>query len=286
MNFAQPFQKFQDWITQQWVIISGKQIAPEDASWLMGPFGKLGFIADDFVKKLAEDENLIIERNSTSHGLVSSFEELELSEESYALLSEDVKDFYEKTGQYNLNLRVTWNPLFRILGKLVNTLFSRRIKQLNVPTDSLENSNEITSEIITLRESNSQEVKYVIWYRTFGSSGKVLYSGIYSTCTLPSRKTCVKAVFPLPNGNATVIMSPTVEEDGEFILNSSGRRFGDPGFYFLLVDSKDQYWSRYIRSFRDKLTINSRGGKILAKQTLSLWHLRVLTFHYNIQIKN
>ena len=285
VNLAKPLQKFQDWFTQEWVIISGKRIEPKDVSWLMGPFGKLGSIADDFVKQLADDEGLVIQRNNTTHGLIPSFQDLELPGKSLIRLSEGVKDFYENTAHYSLNLIVRWNPLFKILGKLVNALFSRRIKQLNVPTNRLITSNEVTSEIITLKESNSEEVKYVIWYRTFSSGGNVLYSGIYSTCTLPSGKICVKAVFPLPNGNATVIMSPTIGENGEFILNSSGRRFGDPGFYFSLIDSKGKYWSKYIRSFRDKLTVNSLDDKIFAEQILSLWHLRVLSFNYKIKIK-
>jgi hypothetical protein len=66
------------------------------------------------------------------------------------------------------------------------------------------------------------------------NKGKVIFLGIYSLCTLPSGKPCVKAVFPLPKGNATVIMSPTVGQNGELILDSTGKKFADPGFYFLL----------------------------------------------------
>ena len=65
------------------------------------------------------------------------------------------------------------------------------------------------------------------------STNKVIYSGIYTTCTLLSGITCIKAIFPLPKGNAIVILKPSVREQKELILNSSGEKFGDTGFYFL-----------------------------------------------------
>lgn len=285
MSFAYTVQKFQDWFTQQWVILWGKRIEPDTVPWLMGPFGKIGLIADAFVNQLAEEEDLIIERNATSHGLIASIKDLSLPDAESARLSKDIIDFYEKTTLYNLTLSVQWNPLFRLFGKLVMILFSNRIKQLHIPTSNIEKSNQITSEIITLKSPQSGEVKYTVWYRTITSTREVLYSGVYSTCVLPSGKTCIKAVFPLPTGNATVIMTPSVTTDGNLRLDSSGKKFGDPGFYFLLNDSKGNFWSQYIRSFRDHLNIHSHEGILFAEQTLTLWHQPVLRFRYEIQKK-
>jgi len=56
----------------------------------------------------------------------------------------------------------------------------------------------------------------------------------------------MKAIFPLPNGNATVILKPRIGENGELILDSSGDRIGDSGFYFILKDSKGQLWTKFI----------------------------------------
>ena len=285
MRLAKPQQKFQDWFTQQWAIFWGRQIEPETMSWLMGPFGKPGAIGDDFVNNIAQEEGLLIERKVTSNGLISSIKELKLSDQESACLSQKVIDFYEKTGLYELKFSVDWNPLFKVFGKVVKYLFSNRIEQLNIPTNKVESSSQISSEIITLSDPNSREVKYTVWYRTFKATGQVLYAGIYTTCTLPSGKTCIKAVFPLPNGNATVILAPSVGQNGELRLNSSGRKFGDPGFYFLLNDSRGLFWSQYISSFRDQLNVGCNEGNIIAEQTLTLWHCRVLRFSYEIAKK-
>lgn len=44
MNLAYPFQKIQDWFTQQWVILWGRKINFENEDWLMSPFGNLNGI--------------------------------------------------------------------------------------------------------------------------------------------------------------------------------------------------------------------------------------------------
>ena len=285
MRFAYPMQKFQDWVTQQWVILHGKKINPEDFPWLIGPFGNLDAIGEDFIHQFAEKENLIIQKDSESKGIIPSMQKLNLTEAEFSNLSKSVIGFYENTDNHNLQFSIHWNPFFKFFGILINKLFSNRINQLNIPTQNIDDSESLKSEIINLIDANTTEIKYTFWFRSIKSSGQVIYSGVYGICTLPSGKTCVKAVFPLPNGNATVLMNPSVGKNGELILDSSGNRFGDAGFYFLLKDSKGEYWSQFISSFRDRLIIGSENDLISAEQTLTLWHLKVLAFKYKIELK-
>lgn len=282
MKFADPHQKFQDWFTQQWAIIWGKQINPESVPWLMGPFGIPDSTTMDVINHISENENLTVKRNADSHGLLSSIEDLKLTDEEMSRLSQNIIDFYEKTGLYNLKLTVQWNPVFRVFGKLVSYLFSSRIGQLNIPNDNYKST--VKSEIITLSDSTSGKIKYTFWYRTLQPTGQIVYSGVYTTCILPSGKVCIKAVFPLPKGNATVILSPEVGKNGELVLDSSGKKFGDPGFYFLLNDSEGNFWSQYIKSFRDQLAVSCHDGNIFAEQRLTLWYLTVLRIKYEIYL--
>lgn len=283
MSLADTMQKFQDWFTQQWVIICGRKINPSENTWLFGPFGEVSGIGEKFIHQLAQKEDLTIIRKSNSKGLLDSISSLYLSENEIKKLPKNVIDFYEKTSEYKLQLNVKWNPIFKIFGYVVNRLFSQRINQLNIPTNNIQSSENLTSEIIELVAKNTNEVKYTIWLRKFQSTGKVIYSGIYTTCLLPSGITCVKAIFPLPKGNATVILKPSVGEKNELILNSSGNKFGDAGFYFLLNDSKGNCWSKYIKSFTDKLIVSDENEKLKARQTLKLWRLKVARFEYEMK---
>lgn len=286
MNFAKPKQTFQDWFTQQWVILWGRKIIPEQNAWLTGPFGNLNGIGEDFIYQLAEKENLLVQRETKENGLLPSIQQLKLTDDELERLSTKVIQFYETTARYSLQLNVNWNPFFKFFGVLVNKLFSKRINQLNIPTKTIADESALKSEIITLTDPKTNKLVYTIWFRTVKATGQVIYSGIYGTCTLPSGATCVKAVFPLPNGNATVIMNPRVEANGALTLDSSGKNFGDAGFYFCLNDAKGNYWSQFVRSFRDRLTIGEENEQLVAQQTLTLWHLRALTFTYKIGLKN
>ncbi len=283
MGFAKPRQNVQDWITQQWVITFGKRIDKTNQKWLLGPFGSTDGIGKKFIYELAQKENLVVDDLQNDKGLIQSINQLNFPKSRLNLLSKEVIDFYENTSNYDLKLKVKWNPLFKGFGILVKILFSKRIKQLNVPTRNHKDSSELTSDIIQFLDSKTNEVKRTIWLRTFKSNGEIVYSGVYGTCKTPSGEACIKAIFPLPNGNATVILSPKIGNNGELILDSSGKKIGDSGFYFLLEDSKGRLWTKFIKSFKDKLVVQSKNGKLSAQQTLFLWNMRVLKFDYKIE---
>jgi hypothetical protein len=284
MQFAYPTQRLQDWMSQQWVIWRGQNIDPANTAWLMGPFGNSDYIADEFIAKLALDEQLIIERQVKNRGLLTSIKELELSAQDYARLNPAITHFYENTALYDLNLRIEWKALFRFGGGLVSYLYSNRLKQLNFPMNPRELQGGIQSEVVTLRDQQTGNIKYTVWYRTLKSNGRVLYAGIYTTCKLPCGKACIKVIFPLPRGNATVIMVPSVGANGELMLTSAGKKYGDPGFYFLLNDSKGGHWAQYIRSFRERLTVSVNDeGLLQAEHVLTLWQQQVLNMHYKMK---
>lgn len=284
MNLAYRLQNLQDLLTQQWVISTGRRYNALQDNWLNGPFGELNGIGEEFIHQLAKKEQLSINRNVTSLGLFSTIKQLNLKQEQLENLSEKVIDFYEHTSNFDLSLEVKWNPFFRFFGLIVNRLFSKRIDQLNIPLQN-NDQEKLSSEIIQLIDLKTKEIKYTIWLRKNVNNGQVIYSGIYTTCILPSKKTCVKAVFPLPMGNATVLLKPSVGQNKELILDCSGKKYGDPGFYFLVKDSKNNNWANFVRSFTDTLIIQEKYGGLLAKQTLRLWSVKVVNLTYIINPK-
>lgn len=276
-------QNFQDWLTQKWVLLFGRKVAAPSAAWLLGPFGEVNGIGRQFIDQLAQKEKLYVDESRDVKGLLRSIKQLNLPAVELKKLDPLVIDFYENTSRYILQLSVNWNPFFKPFGFLLRLVFSRRIKQLNIPLRAKESAAQLKSAVIHLKDQQTHQVKRTVWFRSNQVTDEVVYAGVYETCHLPSEKTCIKAIFPLPNGSATVILKPSVGQRGELILDSSGRRFGDSGFYFLLRDASGQFWAKFIRSFRDKLVVEAQNGQITATQTLSLWHIRVLTFVYQMK---
>lgn len=281
MNIAYPFQKFQDWFTQQWVIWRGRKLDNGKDEWLLGPFGNVNGIGKMFINQLAEKENLVIDKQQSS-GLIPEVKKLIEDDRDFERLSNQVVDFYQQTSAYSLGLKVHWNPYFKIFGWLVNRMFSNRINQLNIPLKNNTGDEILESEIINLLDSLSGDIKYTFWLRSFRNSNTVIYTGIYGLCELPNGDKCVKAIFPLPNGSATVILKPSVTDTGGLILDASGKQFGDAGFYFLMKDTRGQYWSRYIPSFKDTLHIYSQDENLIANQIMKIWGVKILEFNYKI----
>ncbi|WP_335966692.1 hypothetical protein [Galbibacter sp. PAP.153] len=283
MGLASIKQNFQDWVTQQWVILFGKKIKDEEYKWLLGPIGNTNGIGKIFINQLAEIENLSISKSSKNKGLLKSIEQLNLPSFEKNRLSKSVIGFYENTSNYELYLTTRWNAAFLVFGYLLKLLFSKRLEQLNIPLRNNKNSQEMNSEIVQLTDKTTEKVKRTIWLRRFKQTNQIIYSGVYETCKIPNGKTCIKAIFPLPNGSATVILQPIVGENGELILKSAGRKIGDSGFYFLLKDKKGNLWTKFIKSFKDNLTVSSENGKITANQKLTFYGLNVLNFKYEIK---
>jgi len=281
MAFASMKQNFQDWTTQQWVILSGKKINSKEHEWLLGPFGALNGIGKKFINQLAENEHLEICKSELSKGIIKSIDQLDLSSAELNKLSTNVIDFYENTNRYEFDLKTKWNPFFKVFGYLLKILFSNRIEQLNIPMNN--NTKGMNSNIIELIDKNTRKQKRTIWLRTFKETKQVVYSGVYETCVIPNGMTCIKAMFPLPNGNATVILQPSVGDNGELILKSAGRKIGDSGFYFLLKDKNGNIWTKYIKSFKDNLTVSFDKGEIKANQTLTFYGFKVLNFQHQIK---
>lgn len=274
-----------DWITQKWVILTGRRIAFTEYPWLEAPMGKPTGIGRDFYEFYAREKRLRVE-NRPDAGLLDPFESLNGERFDVRNVDPQVVDFYERTSTYEMDVWSEWCSFFRPFGHALSYLFSKRLQQLNVPLSPLDTAAGVRSKILKLSDPDSGQVRHTAWVRELVSSDNVIYAGSYSTVDLPGYGgTCVKVAFPLPNGNALVIMKPEILPDGSFQVTSAGRRFGDPGFYFTLHDSKGKIHARYVRSFRESIRVYTSGQTLRADHILTLFGLRVLHIHYKLTKK-
>lgn len=265
-----------DAITQLWVRVTGRRFNAADCTWLEGPAGDTRRIGRDFFERLAERRGGSVR---PGYGLLQDASRL--VPEGYSL-DPSVADFYENTAAYHIDAWSEWNSAFKPFGVLLSHVFSRRLEQLNVPLRSLDTSRGMSSEIFEVLGKDGS-LSNVAWIRTLIASGRTIYSGSYSTCRAPGFEgTCLRVAFPLPNGNATVILRPEVQNDGSLILTSSGRRFGDPGFYFVL-NNGNRASARYVRSMRERIHIYSADGVVWTDHELSLFGQRFLTLRYRLR---
>jgi hypothetical protein len=95
---------------------------------------------------------------------------------------------------------------------------------------------------------------------------------------------CVKVVFPLPRGNATVILRPELDNDGRFRLVSWGKRFGDAGFYRILDLDAEHLKVRYLRTLRERFDVyTDEEGVLRCDHEVRFLGITMLRLHYRMR---
>ena len=237
-----------------WVRIMGKTVAIDDSLWLDCPLGIPGKTGSDFYAELAELKNLNLQKDPDA-GLLSDFEALRSDSFDPDAVLPEIRHFYERTSQYRLE---AWSEAAiptRIFLWALTKFISRNMNQLNFPVSSMDLSKGMTSEIIPMNDASGNRV-FTGWLRHLALDNRVIYTGLYSVETPPGGSSpCVKVSFPLPHGSSTVFLRPESVPDGSFKLISSGRKFGDPGFY-RIVETAPRLWRVwYIRTLRESFHV-------------------------------
>lgn len=275
----------QDTLTQIWVKFTGFRIDPLKNHWLTGPAGDRDIIGDQYLDALQREGNLTRTVNEPGSGLIDSIHSLGLTDSELQRLRPEIIDFYERTVDYQFEIRSEWKGIFKPFGTLLSLLFGRRLQQLNIPTSSLAVAKGFQSDIIKLKKG--EKSIWTIWYRKAKSTGDVIFSGIYTTTFVSGfGKNLVKVIFPLPNGNASVILTHKVLDDGSFLLSSDGKRFGENGFYFYLTDHKGKHWAKFVGSLHEWVHVYVDGDDILrTDHRFQFFGISFLNLHYKMTRK-
>ncbi len=276
-----------DWTTQQWVRFTGRRIRIDDVPWLDGPVGKTTGVGRDYFAQLASERGFDVNTSRGVRGLIR-FDDLRGPTFDPSAVHPSVRSFYENTSEYEFESWSEWCGAFRPFGAALSLLFSKRLQQLNVPISSLDTAGGTISEVVQLRDPQSDRVAMTAWIRVLRRTGNVLYAGSYSSVRVPGHPDpCVKVVFPLPNGNAVVVMKPSVDADGALTITSSGQRFGDPGFYFTVRRRGGDAWARYVRTMRESIRVYAaeEPGEVRADHVLTIFGRVFLRLHYRLRAR-
>jgi hypothetical protein len=269
------------WFIAGLIRLFGRVVRLSDEPWLAGPIGG-DYIGDLPYEELARGENLTLVRHQG--GLLPTATALDGPSFHSSDLKPDIRRFYEQTADYRMDV---WSDTF-FPGKiglwLLVTTLSRKVNQLNFPLDALATARGVDGDIVLLKESDGR-VRYVGWYRRLVAAGRALYSGFYMTQKVPHfENPCVKVVFPMPDGNATVLLRPSVDEDGNLRLSSNGTRFGDAGFYRVQKLDHDRVRVWRVRSLREDFLVYLDSDQVLrCDHAVSFLGMRVVQLHYRIE---
>jgi hypothetical protein len=266
-----------------WLWLVGRRRSVSVVPFLDGPVGPTGRIGVALYDHLAAVHGLTIGLRDDD-GLVPCFESLAGPHFDPARVHPAIRHFYEHTAQYRLDAWSATSLLMApFLWLLVRTV-SRSVDQLNFPVSPLEVSQGMSSHVLGMDDASGRRL-YTGWLRRLSADSRVLYAGFYCTAAVPGwDNPCVKVVFPMPRGSATVFLRPQNGPGETFRLVSAGRRFGDPGFY-RLQRRGDRLRVRYLRTLREEFDVYvDPQGELRCNHRVSFLGLSVLTLHYRMTL--
>ncbi len=274
-----------DWSTQRWVQATGRRVSLAACPWLDGPIGDPAGIGAGFFNAYAARHCLRSDAGRPC-GLLPDFRALAGRRFDPHAVSPVVAAFYERTSEYEFDAWSHWCGAFRPFGWVLAVIFSRRLQQLNVPLSGLDTSRGMSSDVVPYVDPRGRTL-FTAWTRQLLGTGDVIYAGAYSNCEVPHHDApCVRVVFPLPNGNAIVIMRPEAQADGSLLLVSAGDRFGGPGFYFTVRAGEGHVWARGLRALRETIHVYPSGADVRADHELRLFGATFLRLHYRLRLRS
>lgn len=269
------------WAINTWLYITGRVVAYKDHPWLEGPMSEDKVIGADFYAHYAAKAGLVVD-SAHSGGLLEDFNQvIDDSDPLKYTLNKKVKQFYEHTVQYKLEVWSQWYSPIRFFSRILIKSVSAKMDQLNIPLEPLETSRGMSNEVLHLRDAVTGKLKYACWLRKSILSGRVVYAGFYSGVVANGRP-FVKVVFPLPNGNVTVMLQVVVQPDGSVKLISKGKKIGDAGYYRVMRHKEGKVKLRYIPLKESIHVFEDQEGILRTDHEFSFWNIKFLHLHYKI----
>ena len=272
-----------DQLTRKWWRAVGREIDPNgEHVWLDAPMSRGPRVGDTWLSDAAERLQGAVHEDVPAAGLLAAFSLLDGPGFESARVAPDIRDFYEHTSDWRMEVWTGWQSVFQPGGELISRLFGRRVQQLALPTRPLEVSRGMDSRVSVIVDHTGAQ-RAAGWLRTLRASGEFVYSGCYSVRSLPGAdRPSVHVAFPLEHGNVQVFLLPEVDEDGSLRLRSPGEEFGGNGAYVVVKDGDTTFAARApIRE--DFHVYVDEEGVLRTDHELRLWSARVVRLHYKLE---
>ena len=260
--------------------VVGRQIDINgDGRWLASPSNTVDARGDDWLDVLESAGRV---RKPQAHdGLLAEFSALDGPQFESAKVDDRVRDFYEQTAAWQMEVWSLWNTLFAPGGELIARLWGRRVGQLALPVQPLSVSRGMASTVRIVDNEKGDRMG-AAWVRDLKSDGSKVYSGFYRVGRLPdNEQPHVHVSFPLESGSIQVFLTPRNDVDGSFWLHSRSASFGADGAYSVVQFGENWYAAQ--PPLRETFHVfTDSDGVLRTDHWLRLGPWRALQLHYRL----
>jgi hypothetical protein len=242
-------------------------------------------VGTGYVRDLAVSLGGTYTAAATDTGIVASLDALAGPQLDPTRVDPRVREFYEHTTRFALDIVPEWRLWVRPGYLLYRTLVARPLGQANVPMNQRAAQRGVHSRIDTIRLPSDPDVVAVRgWIRSYADTDEPIYVGIYTTYRQADRG-YVSVGFPLPQASFTATLLPQARGDGGLTLTSRVHD-GQAGHYLTYVDTAaDELTAVAVHGFEEQLDVFVEDGAPRAAHTFWVFGFPFLTLHYRIARK-
>ena len=243
------------------------------------------YVGTDYVRTLAGIQGGTYVADAPDAGIVGSLDELAGPELDPAVVRPEVREFYEHTTRFTLDIVPEWRLWVRPGYLLYRNLLARPLGQANVPMNQRETQRGIRSRIDLVLPEHHDVPPVRGWIRSFADNDEPIYIGIYTTHRDEDRG-YVSVGFPLPQASFTATLVPRARADRGLVLTSRSS-LDQPGHYMTVIDAETRDLTTLeVQGFAEELDVYVVDDELRAEHAFWVFGFPFLVLHYRITRKS
>ena len=266
------------------VSLLAERVRAEELPFVVPREARSRYVGTGYVRELADALGGRYVADAPDVGIVASVDELAGPQFDPADVDPQVREFYEHTTRFALDIVPQWRVWVRPGYLLYRTLVARPLGQANVPMNQRETQRGIRSRIDTITPVDADVVAIRGWIRSFGDTDEPIYVGIYTTYRHDGRG-YVSVGFPAPQASFTATLLPLARPGGGLVLTSRSD-LDQPGHYLAYIDPASRDLTVLaVHGFAEQLDVYVQDGELRAEHAFAIFGLPFLVLHYRMHRK-
>jgi hypothetical protein len=263
------------------VTLLAERVPAEDLPFVVPREARSRYVGTGYVRQLAGVLGGRYVADAPDVGIVASLDELAGPDFDPATVDPRVREFYEHTTRFRLDIIPRWRLWVRPGYLLYRTVVARPLGQASVPMNQRETQRGIRSRIDTITAPDRDVVAVRGWIRSFTDTDEPIYVGIYTTYRHDGRG-YVSVGFPVPQGSFTATLTPRSRPGGGLVLTSRSD-LAHPGHYLTYVDPVSRELTTLaVHGFAEQLDVHVDGDQLCAEHAFWVFGLPFLVLHYRM----
>jgi hypothetical protein len=266
------------------VSMLAERVQAEDLPFVVPLESRSRYVGTGYVRQLAGVLGGTYTADAADVGIVASLDSLAGPELDPAQVDPLVREFYEHTTRFTLDIVPEWRLWVRPGYLLYRNLLARPLGQASVPMNQRETQRGIRSRIDTITAPGEDVVAVRGWIRSFTDNDEPIYIGIYTTYRDEERG-YVSVGFPLPQASFTATLAPRARPGGGLILTSRSE-LKHPGHYLTYIDAETrELTTAAVLGFAEQLDVYLEDGELRAEHAFWVFGFPFMVLHYRMHRK-